>query len=648
MISTFQRIFPTTFRSLGFSLVSVFWLISLPALSAEQSDPFATENKTVEKGDPAAKKDSDDPFAPAKQVKGGSAGAAPEDRATAKATRKVNATPIDDRMDFEITVTPRQARRGETVLLTIACAPKPGFHTYPLTQRSANPLQDPVQLSTLKYSSVPGLQPLWPITESDPQPKLEEGLGWFLEHEHPFTWKQDILILPDATPGEKTLPLTIKAQACDAHNCVIGEPQFEIKIDVSNGDPVRLTPALQKRIQEKLPELKIVPVPGVAAGNNPPLAVSPLENRSERETTSSAVAFILQGIAWGAISLLTPCVFPMIPITVSFFLKQSEQKHHKPLPMALVYSATIVLVLTAGAVLLLSSFQKLSQLWSTNLALGVLFLLFALSLFGMYEIRLPAGLANFTAAREGRGGLVGTIFMALTFTIISFTCVAPFLGGFAGVNANPRPLYESLLGGLAFSGTFAAPFFFLALFPTLLRKLPKSGSWMNALKVVMGFLELAAALKFFRTAELLGLTKAEFLTYDFVLGIYVALAILCGLYLLNLYRLPHDYDVPEHLGVSRLLFSLLFLSLGFYLAPGLIKQDNGESQRPRGTVFSWVDAFLLRDKPEVTEALPAGDKGTDARRVRSKHPVWLGNLPKGLQRAEEEKRFVFLNFTGLG
>jgi thiol:disulfide interchange protein DsbD len=297
-------------------------------------------------------------------------------------------------------------------------------------------------------------------------------------------------------------------------------------------------------------------------------------------------------------------------------------------------------------VLLLGSFQYLAQRWYTNVALGVLFLVFALSLVGRFEIRFPASRANYTSSQESRGGLVGTIFMALTFTIISFTCVAPFLGGFAGINSTSnstsRPWYEIGLGGLAFSATFAAPFFFLALFPTLLRQLPKSGSWMNAMKVVMGFLELAAALKFLRTAELLTFTKAQFLTYDFVLGIYVALAILCGLYLLNLYRLPHDYDVPEHLGVVRLLFSLLFLSLGFYLAPGLLKQDNGESQRPRGTVFDWVDAFLLRDKPDVS-AVTAKANG-----VRSTRPVWLGNLQKGLQHAEEQKRFVFLNFTGLG
>lgn len=655
MNSTCPKSFPANARLLGWILVSLFWPISLATLMAEQSDPFAAENKTADKAGQAATKDAGDPFAPANQMKDGTANPIGEERGLVKATPKVKPTPIDDRIDFEVTVAPKQARRGETMHLTIQGTPKPGFHTYPLTQRAANPAQDPSQLSTLKYGSAPGLQPLWPITESDPQLKLEEGLGWFLEHEQPFTWKQDILILPDATPGERTLPLTIKAQACNASTCVIGEPRFEIKLDVSTADPVPLSSALQERINAKPPDRKIVPVPAAPAGPNavpapgneaPPTAAAPA---TPKQDATGLTAFVLQGIIWGFFSLLTPCVFPMIPITVSFFLKQSEKKHHNPLQLAIVYSATIVFVLTAGAVLLLRFFQELSQFWFTNLVLGILFLVFALSLFGMFEIRLPVSFANYTSAKESRGGLVGTIFMALTFTIISFTCVAPFLGGFAGTNVtSPRPWYEVVLGGLAFSGTFAAPFFLLALFPALLRQLPKSGSWMNALKVVMGFLELAAALKFLRAAELLRFAQADFLTYDFVLGVYIALAILCGLYLLNLYRLPHDYEVPEHLGVVRLLFSLLFLSLGFYLAPALLKQDSGEPQRPRGTIFNWVDAFLLRDKPDLATALPSGENVTDARTGRSKRPVWLGNLPKGLQRAEEQKRYVFLNFTGLG
>src|SRR5207245_5499802 len=161
---------------------------------------------------------------------------------------------------------------------------------------------------------------------------------------------------------------------------------------------------------------------------------------------------------------------------------------------------------------------------------------------------------QFTSSREGQG-VAGTIFMALTFTIISFACVAPFLGGFGGTAANANLGFtKMLLGGLAFAVTFASPFTVLALFPTLLKKMPKSGTWLNSVKVVMGFLELAAALKFFRAGELVMKSNATLFTYDFVLGIWIALLILCGLYLLQVYRLPHDSPV-QHLSLPPLLFA---------------------------------------------------------------------------------------------
>ena len=150
--------------------------------------------------------------------------------------------------------------------------------------------------------------------------------------------------------------------------------------------------------------------------------------------------------------------------------------------------------LTIAAVALLSVFRALITFWWMQWAMGGLFLFFALSLFGMYEIELPSGLARFTSSREG-SGVGGTIFMALTFTIISFACVAPFLGGFGGTAAqSDLGFTKMLLGGLAFAVTFAAPFTFLALFPSMLKKMPKSGTWLNSVKVVMGFLELAASM----------------------------------------------------------------------------------------------------------------------------------------------------------
>jgi thiol:disulfide interchange protein DsbD len=338
----------------------------------------------------------------------------------------------------------------------------------------------------------------------------------------------------------------------------------------------------------------------------------------------------------------------MIPITVSYFLKETEKKDHQPLLKAAVYSGTIIVVLTAGGVLMAKGLRDMSQWSSTNFVLGGLFVFFALSLFGMYEIQLPSGLSRFTSSQEGRGGLAGTVFMALTFTIISFTCVAPFFGGFillASSAQSATDWVKLFLGALAYATTFASPFFVLALFPTSIRALPKSGSWMNTIKVVMGFVEMAAALKFLRAGELIWFGKAEVLTYDLVLGMYVALSLLCGLYLLNLFRLPHDYDVPQQLGVPRLLFSLLFLSLALYLTPALFKAGSGEQQRPRGVLFAWLDSFLLpdpADESSVAEANAGAAKSPGTGRL-----AWLGNLDDGLQKAKEQEKLVFIDFTGL-
>jgi len=342
----------------------------------------------------------------------------------------------------------------------------------------------------------------------------------------------------------------------------------------------------------------------------------------------------------------------MIPITVSFFIKQSEAKHHSPLKMALVYSGTIAGLLTVAGVFLIQILQPFSQHYLTNFCLGALFVVFALSLFGMYEIVLPARLVNLTASQEGRGGMIGTVFMAMTFTIISFTCVAPFYGWFIGLAsssesvawwANPQVLLKLCLGALAYSVTFASPFFFLALFPTLIRALPKSGSWMNTVKVVMGFLELAAAIKLFRTAELAFTGKVEYLTFDLCLGMYIAMALACGLYLLNVFRLPHDHGVPDSLSVLRLLFSLAFFTLGLYLMPGLFKQGDGERQRPKGVVFNWMESFLLPD--ESPGETPKGS--TSATRGADNKLFWFTNLDKALKQAEIEKKLVFIDFTGL-
>ncbi len=553
-------------------------------------------------------------------------------------------------------------RRGEAFRVTIIGTPKAGFHTYPVTRRTG--LQKPSQLSRFEFVPVQGLSPLWPIYETDAElhevPEFTKKTTYF-EHHHAFAWARDLVVGADASPGSAELSIKLEALVCNASGCLPFKTTLKTTLEITKDEPLKLTDGLSERLKLQKPAVDVTVLPGeepteekVAVIAESVIKDTPDEYKTKMldvlakqivvpkgvisgQDAGDLLAFMLAGIFWGAISLITPCVFPMIPITVSFFLKQSEKEHHRPIVMASVYSITIVVVLTLAAAFLLSIFRWLSIHPLTNYGLGGLFIFFALSLFGMYEIELPQSMAQFTSSREGKGGMVGTVFMALTFTIISFACVAPFLGGFSGTAAADRPLWHNLLGGLAFSVTFAAPFFFLALFPALLRKLPKSGSWLNSVKVVMGFLELAAAFKFFRAAELVQTSGApSFFTFDLVLGLWIALCVLCGFYLIGLFRLPHD--TPEdHISVPRMMFSAAFFCLALYLAPALFKVNAaGQPQRPGGTIYAWVDSFLL---PE--------SHGGGAGEI-----VGTGNLDYAVSAAREHRKKtgqpkrVFIDFTG--
>ena len=196
-----------------------------------------------------------------------------------------------------------------------------------------------------------------------------------------------------------------------------------------------------------------------------------------------------------------------------------------------------------------------------------------------------------------------------------------------------------MLGSLAFAATFAFPFFLLALFPSLIRKLPKSGGWLHTVKVVMAFIEIAAALKFFRTAELVQFREPALFTYDLVLGMWVALCLLCGLYLIKLVHIgTEEPEGGRGVSVPQFLIGFAFISLGFYLTPALFAGGpDGGNQRPRGVVFAWVDSFLL---PDPNESARPGEL------------TWSGDLRKALDAARAERQrtgkpaYVFVDFTG--
>jgi thiol:disulfide interchange protein DsbD len=556
-------------------------IAGVPAFAGPDGDPFSPANKAesagssdpfdlANKAGPAGNSDPFDIANKAKPVK--MAKVQPNDNPQTKTgdpkNPKVVLSPstraILERIQFTARVEPQTVQPGQPVKLIITGRPKGGVHTYAMTKRTPQQLDG--QLSYLQYAKNQYLKPLERpgVSETPPVRKIEGDQALY-EHDKEFTWSQDILVLPETPQGEQTLRFEIKLQACTESNCVSGSyPPQEVRINVK-GSSVPLTPELQERLQAKPTGAQVVDESGVWG-------------------------FVLVSMGAAFLMLLTPCVFPMIPITVSFFLKQSEKEHHNALASAGVYSSTIIVVLTLAVFLLGKVVIDLANDPWLNLGLGVVLIFFALSLFGMYDIELPSFLARFTSAREGKGGMAGPFFMALTFTITSFTCTGPFLGPLLAGAAELKPSYEKLiLGALAYSVVFAAPFFVLALFPKLLKTLPKSGGWLNAIKVVMGFLEFAAALKFIANTDLAwNPGDALFFTYETVLCAWIALSLACGLYLFGLFRLPHD-SPEEHIGVVRMLFASLFVGLAVYMTPALWRVT------PQGIIGKGLVAFLPLD-----------------------------------------------------
>ena len=567
-----------------------------------------------------------------------------------------------DVADLVTTIEPAQAKRGQVVTFKLTIAPKPGCYTYPITPPESQDSRNKVVLPRKGNVIFVG-EPRDPDGWKE-KPAAESGKT---DRYYPnaVTWEFPAVIAPNATPGKQTVILTgSQLQACNASNCFNtnrnSPPSAEVEI--LDGPTAKVPDQYAKEVNAAIGEVAPAPAPNQVAPPTPLSAtpstgtitkapISPDQHKANLDSLEAAIAktpvsvqggfagLLLAAVVWGFISLVTPCVFPMIPITVSLFLKQSHQTASSVLKLALIYCLTIILVLGSSAVFLLSVFRKLSVDPVMNIFLGALFIFFAQSLFGMYDISLPNFLLRYTEKKRTGGGTIGTVFGALAFSIVSFTCVAPFLGGFAGLAASGNySTFELVIAGVVFATAFASPFFVLAMFPSLIKTLPKSGGWLDTVKAVMGFLELAAAFKFFRTAEIRILDRPEFFTYDVVLGAWVGIALVAGLYMLNLFRLPHDEEKPN-VGVVRMLIGLVFIGTAFYLLPGLFKTGSNQSQRPNGKVYAWVNAFLLPEpaEPGASDELPWGSDLKAA--VDQITKAKASGVPVA-------KPFIFIDFTG--
>jgi thiol:disulfide interchange protein DsbD len=296
-----------------------------------------------------------------------------------------------------------------------------------------------------------------------------------------------------------------------------------------------------------------------------------------RSSSGGLWALILEAILWGLAMLLTPCVFPMVPMTVSFFLKSADSPARGRF-RAFMYGVFIVLLYTLpicviiGATRLLGGdavtadiFNWLSTHWLPNLVFFVVFMLFAASFFGAFEITLPSSLVNKSDRQSEKGGLGGIFFMALTLVLVSFSCTGPIVGSVL-IRSTSGEFWAPMVTMLAFSVAFALPFTLLALFPSLLGKF-KSGSWLGSVKIVLGFVELALGLKFLSVAD--QTYHWGILDREVYLAIWIVVFSLLGLYLLGKLRFAHDELADKPLSVLRLALAIAVFSFVVYLVPGM-------------------------------------------------------------------------------
>jgi thiol:disulfide interchange protein DsbD len=328
-------------------------------------------------------------------------------------------------------------------------------------------------------------------------------------------------------------------------------------------------------------------------------------------------------------------VFPLIPLTVSYFSNQGEAKGKKNgWGQAAFFGLSIVVIFTAlgGLLALILGVSGVSQFASNpwvNLIIGVMFVFFGVSLLGMFELRLPYQLTNWLNRKSNEsGGIVGTLFMGMTISAVSFSCTAPFVGAVLAATTGGEWFYP-IVGMLGFSGAFASPFILFAMFPGWLESLPKSGAWMNIVKVLLGFIILAAAFKFLANADIIW--QWGLITRPLAISAWITFFFLAGLYVLGMFSL-HGDKKPESITSGRLLLSIPFLLFSFYLIPGLM-----------GASLGIWDAWLPSKQPTDVSVVNSistmgGSADTDE--------VWSNDYESSIEAAKAENVPVFLDFTG--
>ncbi|PJE43790.1 MAG: thiol:disulfide interchange protein [Flavobacterium sp.] len=450
---------------------------------------------------------------------------------------------------------------------------------------------------------------------------------YYFEKKATFTQKIKI-----TNPNFTTLKASVDYQVCK-EVCINQDNTFTFQLPKVTIAETVATPEVTDTISADTAQV-------VAQESTSTKAATPINSKPEEQKGLLTIFFL--AFLGGLAALLTPCVFPMIPMTVSFFTKHSGTRQ-KGIANAIFYGVSIILIYVVLGLIIVGVFgaEALNAL-STGVAFNIIFFIilvfFAFSFLGAFEIMLPNSWANKVDRQAGKSGVVAIFFMALALAIVSFSCTGPIVGTLLVESASKGGI-APIVGMLGFSSAIALPFMLFALFPTWLNSLPKSGGWMNSVKVSLGFLELAFAFKFLSNADLV--LQLHLLEREVFLAIWIAIFGAWALYLFGKITLPHD-SPSTHISVGRLSLALLVLSFTVYMIPGLFgaplklisafPPPQTYSESPRG----FLGAAVETSKSELPDGAKVGEHGI----------ITFTDYDKGLAYAKEVNKPLMLDFTG--
>ncbi|AEW86045.1 thioredoxin family protein [Flavobacterium columnare] len=456
--------------------------------------------------------------------------------------------------------------------------------------------------------------------------------------ENKAQFKQTIKLI---NPKNTNVKVYVEYQVCK-EACIQQDKTFDIQLPLTNTEAAKEDVA-NTEVTPKDTTNKIIAVPLITKENKPSAIDTNNSSTTKTEDNDKSLwTIFLLAFLGGFAALLMPCIFPMIPMTVSFFTKQSKTKA-EGIRNAILYGLSIIVIYVILGSLITGVFgaEALNELSTSvwfNLIFFGLLIVFALSFLGAFEIVLPSSWATKLDSQADKGGILGIAFMALALAVVSFSCTGPIVGTLLVESATKGGI-APIVGMFGFSLAIALPFMLFAMFPGWLNTLPKSGGWLNTVKVSLGFLELAFAFKFLSNADLV--LQKHLLERELFLAIWIGIFGAWALYLFGKYMLPHDYEKADKIGIGRLIMAIIVTSFTFYMIPGLW----GAPLK----ILSGLTPPL--NYAESTNGLGSSSAASKAELPEHAHYgphniVTFDDYETGLAYAKEVNKPVLLDFTG--